>query len=427
MQPAPTVLGSLMCCAANAKDDDDVNVVVDMNMGDTGHANPTTLPMRLGQTASSPDHSRPPVGVVVPAVLSEHEDFLPGKDTNLEQCPDEASEQEEEQKEDEAFLHLVREHGAGDENGQYRGFCSDPFGRKDFTRSELSKFMPRVAVSLLLFTLGLYINNVSQAWLQQNIGGYYETRWAPVLKHTNRTVVLWDVVFETLPKVPSTQPADVIAGAIPNVMFLRFIILPGPLSLRWPILCRLLLTWGALWFFRAFTIWSTPLPNPDPTCVAKITFPNNVFLEAYANLPFVFWHNELTCQDVMFSGHTVASTLPMLFIMKYLTLSPWFQSSSSREWFSESTFVNLLGVLVLLFAYYLIIGSHFHYTVDVLVGCLMTIFVFCWFHYSIKISILRGRRTRSCVTPFLQWLERYSVDTRIWRRKAKKNMANSFI
>ncbi|CAE8587673.1 unnamed protein product [Polarella glacialis] len=308
-------------------------------------------------------------------------------------------------------------------DGKTPSFFSDPFCVADFRKPALLQFLPRVAAAAAIFAFGLYVNNVSQAWLQQNMAGYYEKNWVPV-PPVNTTVILWDVTFASLPYVKSTKPADAFAGGAPMFVMLRFFVVPGPRSLRWTILCRWLVMWGILWFGRAFTIISTPLPNPDPTCVPKISFPDNIFLEAWANLPIVpMYPDELTCQDVLYSGHTVALTLNTMVILKYIRTAPWFPSNSSTRWCSTSTVFNVLGVVMLLMGYYFIVASHFHYTIDVLVGAVMTVLVFNMYHFIIKVSMLRKRKSRLCISPFFRWLERPAKDLKCWRRRAAEVLA----
>eukprot|EP00933_Yihiella_yeosuensis_P054759 TRINITY_DN5330_c0_g1_i2.p1 TRINITY_DN5330_c0_g1~~TRINITY_DN5330_c0_g1_i2.p1 ORF type:complete len:381 (+),score=33.39 TRINITY_DN5330_c0_g1_i2:42-1184(+) len=316
------------------------------------------------------------------------------------------------------FADMVRDYNV-DPDGRYPGFWSDPFCLADFRCPVLKVYAPRLAVSFCIFLFGLYVNNVSQAWLQKHIAGYYEQGWAPVPPQT-ASVKLWDITYENLPYISSTKPADTFAFAAPAMMIARFVIMPGPMSLRWTILCRWQITWGILWFCRAFTILTTPLPNPDHTCVPRISFPDNIFLEAWANLPIVPWYDELTCQDVLYSGHTVALTLNMLFIFKYVRLAPYGDWSASNAMCSLSTVVNTLGILMVIVGYYFIVASHFHYTVDVLVGAMMTLLVFNFYHYLSRVSMLRARRSRSCLHPFFRWLEWHAKDIRNWRNKVEK-------
>jgi len=320
------------------------------------------------------------------------------------------------------FLQMARDYDVLDENGEYPSFFSDPFGCRDFRCDELKIWMPRVAFALVFVNCGIYVNSFSQAWLQNNIAGYYETNWKPAnATVVNTTVILWDVVFQKLPAVDSTKYADWIAAGLPALMLFRFAILPGPFSLRWNLICRIWFIWGILWFVRAITIWITPLPNPWPECVPKISYPNNNFLEAFCMLPFVFWTTEITCQDVLYSGHTVAVTLPMLTFMRYIPLSPWFPCESSHHWLSCSTLVNGGSAIVLLVGYYVIAASRFHYTVDVFVAVIMSALVFYGYHNIVRINSMRSSvHSRNCFVGFVRWYERYSKDLRNWRKRAKQ-------
>ncbi|CAJ1371674.1 unnamed protein product [Effrenium voratum] len=312
-------------------------------------------------------------------------------------------------------------YGASDASGRYTGFASAPFCLRDFRREELLKFGPRVGAACAICLAGIYVNNLSQAWLQQNMATYYQKGWKPVPPMSG-TVKLWDVSFHFLPYVKLTFLPDIFAGVCQVTAVIRFLVVPGPMSLRWIVLSRYLIIWGLLWFCRAVTIVSTPLPNPDHTCVPRITFPDNVFLEAWANLPIVPWYNEMTCQDVLFSGHTVCMTLPMLTMFKYVRLAPWFPSSSSNRWWSTSTAVNICGTFVLCFGYFFIVATHFHYTVDVIMGAVLSLLVFNYYHYAAKVATLSRRPSRLCIIPFLRWFEKHSKDLHHWRQRASPGL-----
>jgi len=313
-----------------------------------------------------------------------------------------------------SFTRLANVYGAADADGRYVGFWSDPFSRKDFARAELRTYLPRLGAALAIFFTGLFINNLSQAWLQKEMAGYYETHWAPVVPEKHN-VTLWDVSFKYLPYVKTTTPCDVFAAGAPLFCILRFAVMPGPMSLRWTIVCRYLTIWGILWFCRAFTIVTTPLPNPDKSCKPKITFPDSIFMEALANMPFLPMFSEMTCQDILYSGHTVALTLATLITVKYVRHAPWL--SPSNDWCSVSTACSITWAIATLTGYFFIIASHFHYTVDVLVGSLMTVLVFNYYHTCIHFAVVRKRKSRLCFWPFLRWFEGPAKDLQAWRRK----------
>jgi hypothetical protein len=224
---------------------------------------------------------------------------------------------------------MVQTYGcAGCNSGAFPRFWQDPFAKKDFTRTELTKHMPRFAVAWFWFFACVYVNNVANFWLQANITGFYESRWGVSqsnftaaqawLKrnepktyearwgaippedtrsglpadsyqksYVNKTVKLFDLTYLYLPHVQGSVLADTFAYASLLVGFFRFVVVPGPMSLRWTFLTRILSVWGILFLARAFTITVTPLPNPFQECEARVTFPNNIWLEAFAGLPIL--------------------------------------------------------------------------------------------------------------------------------------------
>jgi len=307
-------------------------------------------------------------------------------------------------------------------------FCTDPFGLQDFRPAVLKIWVPRVAVALLLHLLGLYSNNVAQAWLQAHISGYYENRWIPNPKFTNHTVIMYDVSFEYLPYFPDTTPADIIAALPAIICIVRFLIFAGPMSLRWTIVCRVLIMWGVLWVLRGLCIVTTPLPNPDFTCVPRITYPDNVFLEAFAIFPGLI-ADDLTCQDVMFSGHTVGMTLWAQVAAKYWSKAPWRASDATEEGpGSFNTFIDAVMILIVIAGMYFIIASHFHYTVDVIVAAVLACLVFNAYHRAIEICWSRKQHwSRIPARAFLKWLEFNSKDNMLYRRSCSPQHGRNLI
>lgn len=302
------------------------------------------------------------------------------------------------------FLDLAKLYGAVGNDGTYQGFWSDPFCFRDFTRSALVSALPRVFFAYACFFSGLYINSLSQAWLQRNIAGYYESK-CPGPGHST----LWDVIFEFMPYVNNTHIVDMFAASPSNVLVIRFIVLPGPLSLRWTILCRWLFVWGTIWMARSVTIIVTPLPNPDQTCKPRITYPDNLFLEAWR----ISQAKDITCQDVLFSGHAVGLAISTLFIVKYISLAPWTSWEVSRSWVSVNMAVTAVGFGWILTGCYFIIASHFHYTIDVIVGALVTFTLFKVYHSRLELAWLRKVHGGSGILePFFYWYERDAKDLR---------------
>merc|ERR1712232_240815 len=174
-------------------------------------------------------------------------------------------------------------------------------------------------------------------------------------------------------------------------------------------------------FCRAFTILVTPLPNPDHTCVPVLHFPDNIWLEGWAITPFNPWAQEVTCQDVLFSGHTVAITLPMVLYFRNTRYSPWFEWQIRRDAWSPVILTNMMGCAVVLVGYFCIIASYFHYTVDVLVGFLLTNLVVLTYHQSIKVAAL-SKSDRFFVYSFMRWFEAHALDLRFIRWELKSSL-----
>jgi hypothetical protein len=238
-----------------------------------------------------------------------------------------------------------------------------------------------------------------------------------VLVYQNKTLVLFDLGFLLFNKVESTWWAFVWV-LIPHVFILfRYIFFPGPFSIRWTLLYRGLNLWGCLYLVRAVMLIVTPLPNPDPTCQPLISFPDNVWLEAAANLPLVFWKREVTCQDVLFSGHTSFGTTGTLIAVHYLHNAPWLKSQ-----FFPDAVVDLIAALYMLWGWYVIVASHFHYTVDVLAGAAVS-FVVQSFYHNMQKLVWIGRRSnsRTCLLcaiwgPMMKWCSMYDKDLEYWKR-----------
>lgn len=297
----------------------------------------------------------------------------------------------------------------------------DAFALSDFHREKLMKAAPRVAFAFVCWSIGLYFNNLCQAWLQNNMHAYYEHKW-----HVGGgSVILWDLghnIFGGIEIKPWV--ADTWCSITPFLAFVRFLFLPGPYSMRWSILRRLLLIWGFLWAFRGAMIVSTVMPNPEKTCKPKISFPDNIFLEAWANMPFVFWRSELTCHDVIFSGHTVALTLATLSFLHYSERAPWPQFQSWPTWLSvPGPFIfKALHMANMLAGFFIIIVSKTHYTADVLIGFGVAVLAFQAYHAAIGVAFMPESKltflsSAICpVLPVIRWFEEDAAEVACFKR-----------
>jgi len=302
-----------------------------------------------------------------------------------------------------------------------RPFCyQEMFKVSDFFRRSLCHCTPRLGVALGWFFLGLYINCVSNAevqrmvagfyeaewgyskpdyqsaqrWLRQHEGGIYERIWGDTSPnetqpaspeamqkyYQNRTVVLYDLTFlyagyYGFPPVHTTLWADRWVAMSIVMGLVRFVILPGPQSMRWTFLMRVFFVLGLLYLWRSITIFLTPLPNPDPTCVPKISHPDSILWEGLAAFT-----GDKTCQDVMFSGHTLMGTTWTLFSSRYVQKAPWFECA--RELVPKRA-LHLVFWVWQVCGWYAIAASHFHYSLDVFVGVVLTYVSYHLYHAKI--------------------------------------------
>jgi len=334
---------------------------------------------------------------------------------------------------------------------------------RDFCPKSLRFWLPRLGCALGWFALCLYINCVSNAEVQRMVAGFYEAEWGysqadyqaaqgwlrqhdeslykTIWKDTlpnethaksseamqetyqNQTVKLYDLTFlyagyYGLPPVHSTRYADIWVIISIAVGLTRFVILPGPRSMRWTFLIRVAIVLGMLYLWRSVTIFLTPLPNPDHTCVPKISHPDNVWLEGLATLK----GGELTCQDVMFSGHTLMGTTFTLFTARYSQKAPWF------KWAQHPGPKYALHMAVGFWQFggwYAIAASRFHYSLDVFVGVVLTYLSYHWYHS--KVLSLQTKHKAGlgrCFTAIIEWLECEARDVLERETRAVRNGAD---
>ncbi|KAJ1727084.1 hypothetical protein LPJ61_004772 [Coemansia biformis] len=124
---------------------------------------------------------------------------------------------------------------------------------------------------------------------------------------------------------------------------------------------------AVLYFLRSITISVTTVPPSSPTC--RITAPNSIWENIKAT-PDIIAGNVGQCTDKVFSGHTAILTLMLLFWCRYATHWAFIAVSGTH------TAVGILTVLM----------ARYHYTVDVLVGLLLTYFV----HHTYYVALDRA-------------------------------------
>ncbi|KAJ2753791.1 hypothetical protein IWQ56_006575 [Coemansia nantahalensis] len=123
-----------------------------------------------------------------------------------------------------------------------------------------------------------------------------------------------------------------------------------------------------LYFMRSLTISVTTVPPSSATC--RITAPNTLWENIMATFDIIVG-NVGQCTDKVFSGHTAILTLMFLFWCRYATHWAFVAAGAAH---------SAVGILTVLMARY-------HYTVDVLIGLLLTYFVHSAYYHALDRAV----------------------------------------
>jgi len=218
----------------------------------------------------------------------------------------------------------------------------------------INVFQGRLVHAWLCWAVAMMANAVEGVLLQE-----YVTR-----KGVDMTRPLFDFGFHFLPYI---SYAD-LGLSVPDICSILSATLIGfglihqfQPSMASIVLRRILFISSCAYLGRALSVPMTLLPNPDPDCHPLLheSFPLSVVL-----VPF---GGTITCSDVFYSGHTIPITCAILVWWDYMRYN-------ALRW---------LGILVSGIALLGIIATHFHYTVDVFYGVLVTFSVWRLYHFGL--------------------------------------------
>lgn len=200
------------------------------------------------------------------------------------------------------------------------------------------------------------------------------------------SVVLPDIGFHLLPHLKTPNLADVYnAGMLATTVAIFQLFHP----LRAKLLKRFCLLQGTLFMLRSITIVVTLLPNPYHSCVLHPARDESFIAEGLK----VMGGSRTTCGDVMYSGHSVNMTLMNLFWQENYP-SHWRTAAFVRSFW---WLVNIVGLIVC-------VTTHFHYTVDVLIGPVLTCLFWALYHRTIKYPHILAAEGE-LLGSFLLWFE----------------------
>lgn len=210
-----------------------------------------------------------------------------------------------------------------------------------------------VFAAVLFFLTSTYIMMVFQLTVEFQKEGSLLNQEPPTTGTAAPAVVLNDVLFDLLPQL---QNSEWLIEALINLglvcTLVRVLIGKHHKKDRERAYCHAFTCGGVVYLLRAVVLFVTPLPNPYPNCVSGLVAHDPFMWNAL----MVILRIHRTCHDVLFSGHSMSLTL-------YVCVFAWY---IRRSW--ETLAVGVYALVTSI----LIVSSHYHYTVDVVLGAFIT-------------------------------------------------------
>lgn len=184
-----------------------------------------------------------------------------------------------------------------------------------------------------------------------------------IINNVHSGPVLYDIGFKLLPYI-SSKSVGVSIPDLCSLLSATFIavnlVLTFPPSEAVIILRRILCIAAVAYFGRAISVAQTLLPNPDGDCVPNL-HPTSLLISVIS-VPF---GGSITCADCFYSGHSIPISCAILTWSWYMRRNPFWR----------------IGVCVSIIALAGIIVTHFHYTIDVFYGFMVTYVTWQIYHF----------------------------------------------
>ncbi|KAJ1797348.1 hypothetical protein LPJ59_003199 [Coemansia sp. RSA 2399] len=222
----------------------------------------------------------------------------------------------------------------------------------------------------ILFAVGIWMV-ICQQWS--------DMRWLRQMQHLGATAAPWptyalleDVVLEHLPVLERAWISDKLVGTSVFVCIVGCCVMSAGWRERLMMVRRIGWMVAVLYLLRSITISVTTVPPSIGSCT--ISTPQSTWHVILAT-PQILAGTIGQCTDKIFSGHTAILTISFLFLRRYAT--HWVVVAYSAVHMG-------LGILSVLLARY-------HYTVDVVIGLLMTLFVHHLYYSALEIAVRRRK------------------------------------
>eukprot|EP01006_Ploeotia_vitrea_P058702 TRINITY_DN69_c0_g1_i1.p1 TRINITY_DN69_c0_g1~~TRINITY_DN69_c0_g1_i1.p1 ORF type:complete len:261 (-),score=8.47 TRINITY_DN69_c0_g1_i1:116-898(-) len=244
----------------------------------------------------------------------------------------------------------------------------------------------------MVFVLGTYFDSLMQVVAQSRAA------------EQTITTPLPDLLFDILPFIPpiggphGIEWANIAVGCILTIGIARFVL---STQLKIVVFRRWLTLLGVLFFGRGVCIVVTMLPNPDRRCVPEK--PKAALWEAL----LVMLQMYPTCMDVFYSGHTTNITIAALIWWRYTPIAPLWVPRC-WQWVNTTKGIQLQRMLMLvlvLIAYFLILCTRFHYTLDVMIAISLCFVGDYVYHTSLLSLMANPTQPHNYLLRCIRWLE----------------------
>ena len=255
----------------------------------------------------------------------------------------------------------------------------------------------RLLLSFVILFAGALANGFAMWWGEERSRRVWETR-------PDRT--LSDAGFDALPDDERLNVTGVdygVVGYVLAVLIGMFVAAPTSLE-RIRFLRRVCTLFGFAFAIRALTIGTTQLPRSMTEChLDRGALDGWVLVDALAFA--FFWHSG--CHDQVTSGHTALVVLTALFWSQV----GWIECRRHRILHVVVSSLVYGGAVACLVV---IIATHFHYTIDVLLALVINLLLFAWYRDNARLAIATMGRTlpeqvppegRHWSDPFVRWME----------------------
>lgn len=231
------------------------------------------------------------------------------------------------------------------------------------------KSIARVGFCISSLVVGIFTNLVSSS-----ITGY-RTPWIQILDLNGKVTkkyTLPDLGHDILPYIDDFE----LPNSIVEMQLYMFLGLLLTHPKRMVVFRRSTLIMSIVYMLRSITVLLTSLPDSSRVCYEQFTDPLTGSYKAAKMFPTVFFKaleiflnlgRDVTCGDMIFSGHTSVLILVCLVFRKYCI---------NRVGRGVVYFITLIGLIAIL-------CSHLHYTIDVIAAIAVTSWTFTKYHNSI--------------------------------------------